>query len=123
MDPVGANRLSVDNAPLVIQAYEKARSRDPENPQDTLGLAEALTRSGSAEDVKRGGALLSGMIIKGNVTFSVLNLYAVNAQQHWQDAEIGWKSVLKLFAPDDPWVVMIERYLQEVLLKQQNHGG
>lgn len=116
---LGRIGYQLDNASLVIQAFEKARSLDPDNPQATLGLAEALTRSSSAEDVTRGGALLREMILKGNVTLAVLNLYAVNAQQqqHWQDAEIGWKAVLKLLSPDDPRVPTIERSIHEVQLK------
>ncbi|MRS15022.1 cytochrome c biogenesis protein CcmH [Enterobacteriaceae bacterium RIT691] len=112
---LGRIGYQLDNAPLVIQAFEKARDLDPDNPQATLGLAEALTRSSSAEDITRGGVLLREMIMKGNVTLAVLNLYAVNAQQqqHWQDAVIGWKAVLKLLPAEDPRKATVEGYLAE----------
>lgn len=105
----------LNNVPLVIQAFGKAREQEPDNLQATMGLAEALTRSGSAEDITRGGSLLRGLILKGNVTLAVLNLYAVNAQQqqHWQDAVVGWKAVLKLLPPDDPRAAAVEGYLRE----------
>lgn len=122
---LGRIGYQLDNAPLVIQALEKARVLDPDNQLATLGLAEALTRSSSPEDVTQGGELLKEMILKGNVNLAVLNLYAVNAQQqqHWQDAVTGWKAVLKLLSPDDPRAATVEGYLCAAMSKQQKHGG
>lgn len=101
---LGCISLQQNNAAQSIQAFNRAHAIAPENTQVTLGLAEVLTRSASPADNQRGGELLKSLILGGNTTLPVLNLLAVNAQQqqHYTEALIAWKMVLKLLPADDP---------------------